>query len=178
MLILFSTVHHFRTLYDKVEIRKAIQWKCEGAVQFIVQFVAVMCTVHVHSAQCTCVCTVYTVHSGEKWREGTLGTSRGAIWTPNMPRIAPGVSHLKSFEYLHRQLPKVAETCVLLRTEQLSSDIGRVVVDNVTEFQKYCNNWSLTGHWDQISSASLKMALSSVAVGTKGLEERWEVLGG
>ena len=55
------------------------------------------------------------VHSGEKQGggEGTLGTSRGAIWTPNMPWIAPGVFHLKSFEYLHRQLPKVAEMCVL-----------------------------------------------------------------
>ena len=83
------------------------------------------------------------MYSGEKWREGTLGTSRGAIWTPNMPRIAPGVFHLKSFEYLHRQLPKVARRCVLLRTEQLSSDIGGVVYAGiVTEFQKYCNNWS------------------------------------
>ena len=60
-----------------------------------------------------------------------------------MPRIAPGVSHLKSFEYLHQQLPKVARRCVLLRTEQLSSDIGGVVYAGiVTEFQKYCNNWS------------------------------------
>ena len=82
------------------------------------------------------------LQSEEKQRgEGTLGTSRGAIWTPNMPGIAPGVFHLKSFKYLH-PVPKVAEMCVLLRTEQLSSDIGRVVVDNVTEFQKHCNNWS------------------------------------
>ena len=33
---------------------------------------------------------------------------------------------------------------------------------------RHCN-------WDQISTASWKMALSSVVVGTKDLEERWEV---
>ena len=36
---------------------------------------------------------------------------------------------------------------------------------------RHCN-------WDQISTASWKMALSSVVVGTKDLEERWEVQGG
>ena len=114
------------------------------------------------------------VHSGGKWREGTRGTSRGAIWTPNMPRIAPGVFHFKSFEYLHQHFQKWQKRGFLLRTEQLGSDIGGVVADNVTEFQKYCNNCS-DKRPNQFSKLKGDFEFND---GTKGLEEQWGVQGG